>query len=506
LASTHNLALAAEQSFERYGDYESLFFEGRWHRSGELLERARRLAGGLREVGVEPGDRVVVYAANRPEVPVAYNAVWRAGAVVTPAIFLLPAAELRHIVDDSGARALITSPEFAETAREAAGGAAVITTEELPELEQADPSEIVPRADSDLAALMYTGGTTGRAKGVMLSHEGVWFAGKAGHDAGYVPNINVSLTALPLSHAYGLLLTAIGLHTAEPHRSVLLRWFDPETWLALAAEHRVQIAAVVPSMIQLLVAQPLEEYDLSALRFIASGAAPLAPELAAELERRLPAVEIREGYGLTETSALVATTPPGRGRRGSVGLPVPGTEVAVLDELDEELPPGEIGEICCRSRSAMLGYWREPDLTAETMRAGWLHTGDMGYLDAEGYLYVVDRRKDLIIRGGFNVFPRDVEEALLEHPAIAAAAVVGRPDEAHGEEVVAFVAPSRELDPGDVVAWARERIGGYKYPREVHVLPSLPLTPVGKVDRKALRRHLGELTAGGERVTEPADA
>jgi long-chain acyl-CoA synthetase len=178
----------------------------------------------------------------------------------------------------------------------------------------------------------------------------------------------------------------------------------------------------------------------------------------------------------------------------------------VLDDRDEELPPGEIGEICCRSRSVMLGYWREPDLTAETMRAGWLHTGDMGYLDAEGYLYVVDRRKDLIIRGGFNVFPRDVEEALLEHPAVAAAAVVGRPDKAHGEEVVAFVAPSRNLDPDDVVAWARARIGGYKYPREVHVLPTLPLTPVGKVDRKALRGRLRDLAATGGKVREPADA
>ena len=506
MASTHNLALAAEQSFERHGDYESLLFEGRWHRSGELLERARRLAGGLRDVGVEPGDRVVVYAANRPDVQVAYNAIWRAGAVVTPAIFLLPTAELRHIINDAEARALITSPEFADTAREAAAGSCVITTEELQELERAEPSEIVPRVDSDLAALMYTGGTTGRAKGVMLSHEGIWFAGKAGHDAGYVPHINVSLTALPLSHAYGLLLTAVGLHTAEPHRSILLRWFDPEAWLALAAEHRVQIAAVVPSMIQLLVAQPLEEYDLSALRFVASGAAPLAPELAAELERRLPAVEIREGYGLTETSALVSTNPPGRGRRGSVGLPVPGTEVAVLDDRDEELPPGEIGEICCRSRSVMLGYWREPDLTAETMRAGWLHTGDMGYRDAEGYLYVVDRKKDLIIRGGFNVFPRDVEEALLEHPAVAAAAVVGRPDDAHGEEVVAFVALTHGLDPADVIGWARERIGGYKYPREVHVLPALPLTPVGKVDRKALRRRLGDLAATSIRATDRTEA
>jgi long-chain acyl-CoA synthetase len=247
----------------------------------------------------------------------------------------------------------------------------------------------------------------------------------------------------------------------------------------------VQIAAVVPSMLNLLLAQPLEEYDLSELRYIASGASPLPPETVLELHRRLPHVEVREGYGLTETSALVSTTPPGRVRLGSVGLPAPGTEVRI--DGDEE-----IGEICVRSPFVMAGYWRAPEATAEALRDGWLYTGDLGKIDDDGYLYVVDRKKDLILRGGFNVFPRDVEEALLEHPAIETAAVVGRPDEAHGEEVVAFVTLTEDLDPDDVVAWARQRIGGYKYPREVHVVGGLPLTPVGKIDRKVLRARLLE--------------
>jgi long-chain acyl-CoA synthetase len=200
-------------------------------------------------------------------------------------------------------------------------------------------------------------------------------------------------------------------------------------------------------------------------------------------------VELREGYGLTESSALVSTNPPGRVRPGSVGLPVSGNEVRVVGEKDEELPHGEVGEVCCRSPFLMLGYWRDPALTEETTRGGWLHTGDMGYVDEEGYLFVVDRKKDLIIRGGFNVFPRDVEDALLEHPAIEAAGVVGRPDKAHGEEVVAFVAlrPGHELAGPELVAYAKERLGGYKYPREVRIVRDVPLTPVGKVDRKALR-------------------
>jgi long-chain acyl-CoA synthetase len=473
----HHLARAAEDALERHGDFESLFFEGRWHRSAGQLERARRLAGALRERGVEPGDRVVVFAANCPEVPIAYNAIWRAGAVVTPAIFLLPPSELRHIVEDAEARAVIASPEFADTAREAAGNALVLSTDELPD---ADPSPIVDRDDSDLAALMYTGGTTGRAKGVMLTHENLWRVGRTAQDAGYVPGIVRALTALPLSHAFGLLVTVIGFHTDEPTRSVLMRWFEPTAWLELAQEHRSQIAAVVPSMLNLLLLQPLEEYDLSELRFIASGASPLEPEKAVELERRLPQVEVREGYGLTETSALVSTTPPGQVRLGSVGKPAPGVEVRIDGD-------DEIGEICVRSPFLMAGYWRAPEATAEALRDGWLYTGDLGRLDEDGYLYVVDRKKDLILRGGFNVFPRDVEEALLEHPAVEAAAVVGRPDEVHGEEVVAFVALCDEVEPEEIVAWARTRIGGYKYPREVHIVAALPLTPVGKVDRKALR-------------------
>jgi long-chain acyl-CoA synthetase len=480
-----NLARLAEDAFERHGDYESLWFEERLHRSGELRDRAARVASGLTELGVTPGDRVVVFAANAPEVPLLYNAIWRAGAVVTPAIFLLPPAELRHILEDSEARLVVASPEFADTAR-AVAEVPVVSTDDLPEGGEAP---IVVRREDDLAALMYTGGTTGRAKGVMLSHASLWEVGKAAEQAGYVPGIVRSLVPLPLSHSYGLLVTVVGLHSREPGFSVLMRWFDPTRFLELVQEHAVQISAVVPSMLQLLLAQPLEEYDLSSLRYLACGAAPLPSDAIADLERRLPQVELREGYGLTETSALVSTNPPGRIRLGSVGLPVPGCDLRVVDDDDRELPVGEVGEICCRSPFVMEGYWRAPELTEEAMRGGWFHTGDLGRVDADGYLYVVDRKKDLIIRGGFNVFPRDVEDALLEHPAVAFAGVVGRPDERHGEEVVAFVAlrNGSAVAPEDLVAFAKERIGGYKYPREVRIVPDVPLTPVGKIDRKALR-------------------
>jgi long-chain acyl-CoA synthetase len=485
VAQSHNLARLAEETLERNGDFESLWFEGTWYRSGELFERARRVAAGLAELGVQPGDRVVVYAMNSPEVPLVYNAIWRAGAVVTPVIFLLPRAELRHVVDDSEASLAVASPELEHVV----DAPLVVSTDKLP---QADPAPIVPREDEDLAALMYTGGTTGRAKGVMLSHANLWHAGKAGQEAGYVPGVIRGLTALPLSHAYGLLVTVVGLHAPEPNISVLMRWFDPEMFLQLLQEHAIQITAVVPSMLQLLLAHPVEDYDLSALRYVVCGAAPLPREVIDEVARRLPNLELREGYGLTESSALVSSNPPGRVRLGSVGLPVPGVDVRILDEQDRELPTGEIGEICCRSATVMQGYWHEADLSRDVMRSGWLHTGDLGRVDEDGYLYVVDRKKDLIIRGGFNVFPRDVEDALHEHPSVALAGVVGRPDERHGEEVVAFVSlrDDAATTESDLIAFAKERIGGYRYPREVRIVSDIPLTPVGKVDRKSLRAML----------------
>jgi long-chain acyl-CoA synthetase len=269
----------------------------------------------------------------------------------------------------------------------------------------------------------------------------------------------------------------------------LLRWFDAVSYLSLVAEHGLQASAVVPSMIQALLGCPLEELDLSSLRQLVCGAAPLAPDVVRALHERLPDVELREGYGLTECCALVSSNPPGQVRAGSVGRPVPGVEVRIVNDRDESLPAGEVGEICVRSRFVMLGYWRDPELTVEATRGGWLHTGDLGYLDEDGYLFIVDRMKDLIIRGGFNVFPRDVEDALLEHRAVATAGVVGKPDEVQGEEVVAFVTlrPGHELGEGELEKYAKERLGGYKYPREIRVVPQMPLTPVGKVDRKALR-------------------
>ena len=513
-----NLARQAELALERQGDHDSLFYEGQWHSSGSLAGRAARFATGLSALGVRPGDRLVVLMANCPEVLITYSAAWRAGAVVTPLIFLVSEDELRSALVDSGAVGVVTTAEFLPKVSAALAGAAEVRFVVVPgagaapdpavsgvpvldfaQVEAAAPGLIVDRAGTDLAALLYTGGTTGRSKGVPLTHANLFWCGWAANQNSARANLNTALVPLPLAHAYGLLVFCIGFHRDEGGRTILMRWFDPAGWLKLAEEHRVQVSALVPSMIQMLLGQPLEEADLSQLTALSSGAAPLAEEVRREFEKRVPSATIYEGYGCTESATLISTNPYGARRVGSVGLPVAGCEVSIQDDSGALLPAGQDGEICARSPGVMSGYWHAPDSAATVLAGGWLHTGDIGHLDADGYLYVVDRKKDLILRGGFNVFPRDVEDVLVAHPAVALAGVVGRPDVRLGEEVVAFVS----LRPGAVVTaeelseHARKHLGANKYPRQITIVPAIPLTSVGKLDRKKLRQWVTDGTAQG---------
>jgi long-chain acyl-CoA synthetase len=282
------------------------------------------------------------------------------------------------------------------------------------------------------------------------------------------------------------------LQATDPWFLVLMRWFDPAAFLRLVAEHRVEDTALVPSMVQMLLALPIEEYDTSSLARVGTGGAPLPRQTALEWSRRVPHAEITEGYGCTETSAIVTTTPAGRVRLGSVGMPAPGVEVRVERPDGSIAGPGEDGEICVRGPIVMSGYWHAEDETRRAIRDGWLHTGDVGRLDADGYLYVVDRMKDLIIRAGFNVYPRDVEDEMLTHPDVVACGVVGRPDPRLGEEVVAFVQlrPGAAATADDLVGYARSRLSAAKYPREVRIVDGVPQTSVLKTDRKALRALL----------------
>jgi long-chain acyl-CoA synthetase len=477
------LADLAAAAAARLPEHPSLAFEGRSLSSTELAERTARLAAGLQEWGVRAGDRVAVVLPNLPELLLLYGALWRSGAAATPALPALTPTEVRHVLDDSGAVALVTDdPRLAEVAT-----VPVFDLAGLRELESASPGDPVPRTEDDLAALLYTGGTTGRAKGVRLSQGGLLHITRAREAVTRTADARSSVVPLPLSHVYGLVTTASRMHLAEPGLLVLQRRFDAAGWIGLVEEHRAQSSAMVPSMVQQLLGQRLEAHDLSCLTYVTTGGAPMPLPVWEEFERRLPGVRLCDGYGCTEATSTVTMNPPAARRHGSVGLPVPGVDLRIGDD----------GEVLVRSPGVMLGYHGDPEGTAATVVDGWLHTGDVGRLDEDGYLWVLDRLKDVIVRGGFNVYPRDVEDALLAHPSVARAAVVGRPDARLGEEVVAFVSLRSPATTADLLAFGRSRVAAHKAPRELHVVDEVPLTSVGKTDRKAARRLLAALATQG---------
>jgi len=510
-----SLQRLAEQSWDRLAAGSVLHYEGSQWTGEQLAERTCRVAGGLQEAGLAPGERVVICMANCPEVSITYSAVWRTAAVATPVLFLLSEDELRHVLSDSGAALVVTTPEFLPKVTAAAAHlpsvrGIVVVGEPLgerpaaaagpagppllpfAELETAPPARLVDSDPAGLAALLYTGGTTGRAKGVMISHNALSAAAWAATATSWEEDLSSALLPLPLSHVYGLMVSVMSLHAPGPGTSVLMRWFDPATWLELAQQHRVNVSPMVPSMLQMLLQQPLEDYDLSALARLTSGSAPLPAQVVEDFRQRLPHVEIGEGYGCTETAAIISTSPRGQVRVGSVGRPAPGVTVRIERSDSSEAAPGGEGEICVRGPVLMSGYWNAEPETAQAMRGGWLHTGDVGRLDEDGYLYIVDRIKDLIIRGGYNVYPRDVEDVLMQHPDVVGAAVVGRPDEKYGEEVVAFVQLREDAmaGPADLIEFSKRHLSAVKYPREVRLVDAIPLTSVMKTDRKLLRAML----------------
>jgi long-chain acyl-CoA synthetase len=489
-----NLAALGEDNVRAFGEYVSLVFEGREITNVAQQRAAQRLAHALRRLGIGVGDRVVVLLPNCPEVTQAYAGILKAGGVIVPVVFLLSPDEIRHILADSEAKVVITAPELASKIEGWTGtivlvgaGTGGLAYEELLAREP-DSFTTVERADGDLAVILYTSGTTGRPKGVALSHANLASNARSAAALYELDREAWALAVLPLSHSYGL--TVMNAGNILGTRSVLLRWFNPELVLETIERYRVQSMAGVPTMyVYLLSAPDAARFDTSSMRSWGAGAAPLPLEIVEPFEKKFGG-KLMEGYGLTEASPVVsAHRLSGVRKLGSVGQALPGVQVAILDDHDRPVPAGELGEVCVRGPNVMLGYYRMPDETARTLRNGWLHTGDIGRLDADEFLYIVERKKDLIIRGGFNIYPREVEDVLYAHPTVAEAAVVGMRDALMGEDVLAFVAlkPGAHADAEAIIAFCQARLAKYKCPKQVRFVDALPKSPIGKILRKELR-------------------
>ncbi len=463
---------------------------------------AARLAHALRRLGVERGDRVVVMLPNCPEVIESYGAILKCGAVIVPAIFLLGDKEVAHILAHSEAKIVITSLDMVGKVEGQLGvlptlrhvllvdGPGDGRTRSLREetAEENDTFVAVDRAADDLAVILYTSGTTGVPKGVALSHANLESNARAAASLYELARADWGVAVLPLSHSYGLTVMNAG-HILGT-RAVLLRWFHPEAVLQTIEEFKAVSMSAVPTMLVYLLNYPeAGRFDTTSMRVWGSGAAALPTEIVEPFERKFGG-KILEGYGLTEASPVVsAHRLSGPRKLGSVGRPIPGVEVSIQDDDDRRLPADEIGEVCVKGPNVMAGYYRNPEETARTVRGGWLHTGDMGRLDADGFLYIVERKKDLIIRGGFNIYPREVEEALYAHPKVAEAAVVGMKDPLMGEDVLAFVVlkDGQRASAEEIGTFCESRLARFKCPQQIRFVDSLPKNPIGKILRKELR-------------------
>jgi long-chain acyl-CoA synthetase len=461
----------------------------------ELDERSARLAAALRRRGLKQGDRVGVMLPNVLEFPIAYYGVLRAGGVVVPMNVLLKQREIAFYLEDSGAKLLLAWHGFGEEAREgaAAAGAELIDVESqsFAELlgDQEPETELADTGEDDTAVILYTSGTTGKPKGAELTHFNLSRNAEiASETTCEVKRGDVVLGSLPLFHSFGQTVS-MNASLRVGATLTLLPKFDPGEALEIMQSEGVTHFYGVPTMYGALLHHPGREgFDTSSLRICITGGASMPVEVLHGFEEAF-GCELLEGYGLSETSPVACSTHPGRERKpGSIGTPLREVEMKVVDENDNEVPQGEVGEIVIRGHNVMKGYWQRPDATEEAMRGGWFHSGDMARVDEDGYFFIVDRKKDLIIRGGYNVYPREVEEVLYEHPKIREAAVLGVPHDQWGEEIGAAVVlhEGEELSPEEVSGYVKERIAAYKYPRLVWFMDDLPKGPTGKILKREI--------------------
>jgi long-chain acyl-CoA synthetase len=452
------------------------------------------IAGLLHERGLEPGDRVGIMLPNVPHFPICYYGVLRAGCIVVPMNVLLKRREVNFYLSDSGAKLLFAWEGFAEDAQGGADDAGtdcvIVSMSGFQDVVGAAPArpEVVERDANDTAVILYTSGTTGTPKGAELTHanllrncevsSGLF---KLGPDA-------VTLGALPLFHSFGQTCAMNATLRGGGTLSLIPR-FDPAKALEIIQRDQVNLFQGVPTMYGAIFHCPdREEYDTSTLKHCVSGGSAMPVELLRGFEQEF-GCKILEGYGLSESSPVASFNHPDRERKpGSIGTPVEGVEIRLVDDDGNDVPDGEVGEIAIRGHNVMKGYWNRPDATRETIRDSWLYSGDMAKADEDGYLFIVDRKKDLIIRGGYNVYPREIEEVLYEHPAVREAAVVGIPHDEFGEEVGAAVTlkEGARATADEIREFVKGQVAAYKYPRHVWFVAELPKGPTGKILKREI--------------------
>jgi long-chain acyl-CoA synthetase len=462
---------------------------------GMLDEGSARLAGLLKEKDVQAGDRVGVMLPNVPYFPIAYYGVLRAGAIVVPMNVLLKGREVGFYLKDPGAEFMIAWGDFAEAAEEGAedAGAECILVEpgEFEKLlaETEPDRDMADRDGEDTAVILYTSGTTGKPKGAELTHSNLLTnCTVAADELGEITDDDRLLGALPLFHSFGQTCTLnAGIH-GRAMISMIPR-FDPDKALEIIARDEITLFQGVPTMYNAMLAcESADSADTSTLRLCMSGGSAMPEEVMRKFEEKF-GCKVLEGYGLSETSPVASFNHPNEDNKaGSIGTPIKGVEMKVVDEDGNEVGQGDVGEIVIKGHNIMKGYWNREDATKEAIQDGWFYSGDMAKVDEDGYFFIVDRKKDLIIRGGYNVYPREIEEVLYEHPAIQEAAVVAVPHEELGEEVGAAVVlkEGEQLSADDLKAYAKEQVAAYKYPRHVWFLDELPKGPTGKILKREI--------------------
>jgi long-chain acyl-CoA synthetase len=495
-----NLASIVTESAQRFPDNVAIRLDDIELTYAALDGASAHLAGLLGEHGFEPGDRVGIMLPNVPYFPVCYYGVLRAGGVVVPMNVLLKKREVAFYLEDSGARLLIAWDDFAEDAQGGADQAGAECLLVKPgEFEQqvgaAEPfTELADTADDDTAVILYTSGTTGQPKGAELTHANLLRNAEVSRNLYGFDEDAVTLGALPLFHSFG---QTCGLNATLGGGGTLtlIPRFEPGKALEIIERDRVNIFQGVPTMYGAMLHHPeREQSDVSSLKICVSGGSAMPVELLRGFEEAF-GCKVLEGYGLSESSPVASFNHADRERKpGSIGTPVEGVEMKVVDDDGNEVAQGEVGEIVIRGHNVMKGYWERDDATRETIKDGWLHTGDMGKTDEDGYFYVVDRKKELIIRGGYNVYPREIEEVLYEHPAVREAAVLGVPHDEYGEEVAAAVAlkDGETADPEELRDFVKAQVAAYKYPRQIWVVDDLPKGPTGKILKREIKPPDGD--------------